>query len=465
MKHIFNGFYSLNDEEKNRNIWSARDTIFIFDTNCLLNLYRCEDATRDDILSVMKKLSDRIWLPFFVCLEYQKNRRDVIIESIENLNLIRDSLKSISTSVLASLSKGKVKKYLYNSLSDSIHALKDDITPLIENFINEHIDPRIEGKEQIAQKDVIREHIDSIVRDNCGNLPSAEWIKTVNQLGEYRFENQIPPGFMDSSKTGKKFYLNLEFEEKYGDLYIWREIIERSKTETVNNVIFICDDNKRDWWYEKKGITHGALESLQTEIYSETGIANFKLLNQATFLHDAQKYIPNINIDSKSLKEIQEIYEIDEIQHYTHEDEIEDSSSSFNEYIREFNTLSPNPYSRRYTTTDGKAGSVCIHFKYAQSTLGKLNSSKDKLRATLNHVKPKIEGQPKIFSKLLVRYYTVLEELTTYINILIDKIENAYEENKDVIAIDTTLMDDIDLSLFECNHLIKLLLNSPSSDN
>jgi hypothetical protein len=309
VKKLFCGFYSLNDENIVKDIWNSNKTVFIFDTNCLLNLYRCEDKTRDDILSVMTRLSNKIWLPFFVCLEYQKNRRTVISESISSLNQISKSLDSVVTSITDSLSAGKVKKHLYNSLSDDIHSLQGEIKPLIEKFIQEHIEPRISSKTKIDKKDIIRDEIDKLVADRCGSPPSKEWISEINSKGDYRYSNEIPPGFLDAGKKGKKHYNGLEFEEKYGDLYIWMEIVEKCVEDEIENVIFICDDNKNDWWYEKKGITHGPLESLQTEIHAKSNVKNFKLLNQATFLRDAQKYLSDINIDLESLKEVQDISE------------------------------------------------------------------------------------------------------------------------------------------------------------
>lgn len=47
--------------------------VIVLDTNILLNLYRYSEATRDDILSAMEKLKDRLWMPYQVGLEYFNN--------------------------------------------------------------------------------------------------------------------------------------------------------------------------------------------------------------------------------------------------------------------------------------------------------------------------------------------------------------------------------------------------------
>ena len=95
VKSTFSGFYSTSNDTL-QDIWNSGATLFVFDTNCLLNLYRCEDHTREDILNVMNELSDRIWIPFQVGLEYQRNRRTVIEESINSLKKIKEELQGLS---------------------------------------------------------------------------------------------------------------------------------------------------------------------------------------------------------------------------------------------------------------------------------------------------------------------------------------------------------------------------------
>ncbi|WP_212738187.1 PIN-like domain-containing protein, partial [Escherichia coli] len=81
MKSTFLGFYSTPTESL-ADIWLDDSTLFVFDTNCLLNLYRCEDHTREDIIKVMKAVAPRTWIPFQVGFEFQRNRRVVIEDSI-----------------------------------------------------------------------------------------------------------------------------------------------------------------------------------------------------------------------------------------------------------------------------------------------------------------------------------------------------------------------------------------------
>lgn len=71
-----------------------------------------------------------------------------------------------------------------------------------------------------------------------------EWLETLKE-GELRYRFKIPPGFNDDNKCGV---------EKFGDLFIWKEILKLPTIRNVRHVIFITNDEKDDWWTkDKKG--------------------------------------------------------------------------------------------------------------------------------------------------------------------------------------------------------------------
>jgi predicted nucleic acid-binding protein len=307
MKSTFFGFYSIK-EETLKNIWRDDSTLFVFDTNCLLNLYRCEDHTRDDILNVMSKISSRTWIPFQVGLEYQRNRRTVIEESVNSLDKIKKELEKIYIQNI--ISSSGIQRHLYNNLSDEITELQESLKKPIDEYITKKIAPRIESKKLISEHDNIRERIDSIIEDRVGAVPEQSIIEKINEEGKIRYASKQAPGFMDDVKKEVSFFSKVELQDKYGDLYLWKEIIVKAKSEDIKNVIFVCDDNKNDWWYKKSGKTHGVLESLKTEICLEADLENFKIVSQLTFLHEAKSYLDDINIRPSSFKEVEELSQV-----------------------------------------------------------------------------------------------------------------------------------------------------------
>ena len=304
MKTKFPGYYST-PEESLSEIWSSESTLFVFDTNCLLNLYRCEEQTREDILKVMETIANRIWIPFQVGLEFQKNRRVIINSSIESLENIKEALTNIYMQNM--LDHGKVKRALYNKLSDGISKLQDSLKKPIDSFIESEIDTRIKSKQTISSHDFIRDAIDKIIGVNIGDIPTQEAIDEIDKEGEQRYLKKIPPGFKDSTKKDITYHSGIAFQDKFGDLYLWKELITKAGDEHIKNVVLISDDTKDDWLFKYKNTTHGPLESLKTEICQQSKIENFKLINQFTFLNEAKKYLENVNVSDESLEEIENL--------------------------------------------------------------------------------------------------------------------------------------------------------------
>lgn len=307
MKEKFKGFYSPKSDQTDL-VWNSPNTMFIFDANCLLNLYKCEPQTRDDIFAVMEAISGRSWFPFQTCFEYQRGRVTVINESIKKIKEIKDTLKKIGVNTENALSDNGVKIHLYTRLAAELKDFQETINKPLNDFINTKIDPRLDIAISISDRDIIRDRIDSIVQDRCGDKPTQEKITSLNDEGVLRYESLTPPGFNDAKKTATSQFAGVTFEDKYGDLYLWKEVLEKSSQEDIKNVILVTDDQKSDWWYiPEKRKPKGPLEQLQTEIYMNSNIDCFKLLTQSSFLEEAKIYLKDIKINDESVKEIQSI--------------------------------------------------------------------------------------------------------------------------------------------------------------
>ena len=72
-------------------LWET--AVFVFYANVLLNLYRYQSSTRDDLIKVLKKLSDRIWIPYHVGLEFGRNRLNVIAEQKKRFSEVRNAVE------------------------------------------------------------------------------------------------------------------------------------------------------------------------------------------------------------------------------------------------------------------------------------------------------------------------------------------------------------------------------------
>ena len=167
----------------------------------------------------------------------------------------------------------------------------------------------------VRSHDVIREKLNELIAGKVGPPPEKQtWLSEIYKEGEERFKNKIPPGYKDFNKSKSEdscfVYDGLKYERQYGDLILWKQLIEKAKDTKVKNVIFVTDDSKEDWWYildsrGKKQI--GPHANLQSEIYRECRLDLFHMYNTSTFLESGKKIL-NIGVHDSSIKDANTIF-------------------------------------------------------------------------------------------------------------------------------------------------------------
>ncbi|HEY9189808.1 MAG TPA: PIN-like domain-containing protein [Sulfurovum sp.] len=342
MKNQFKGFYSPSTHNY-KSMWESDKTLFVFDTNVLLNLYAYTKDTRKDFFKIMDKVSDRIWLPYHVGLEYQKNRLSIIKIEKSIFNQINKYIENIEK--VSSLEKIKELK---------LHQRFPELESETENMVKKiHDTLKIYKKEVVSvnklQPDVrshdkIRTVIDTLFEEKVGEKPeNQEWLDKLYKEGEKRYSNKFPPGYEDEKekKDHKSFsYDGLNYIPMYGDLIIWKQIIEKAENSEYENLIFITDDVKEDWWYiiDSNGTKRiGARAELREEICNQTDINNFEILNTTMFLEDGNKFL-DTTITSDSINETKKKFE-NERDKYRTISEIADRYTELEKYISKTSSL------------------------------------------------------------------------------------------------------------------------------
>ena len=90
----------------------------------------------------------------------------------------------------------------------------------------------------------------------------------------------------DEDKTSKKEKETFEIKiRKYGDLFIWKEILSIANGADGNKVLFITNDVKEDWWIlkgEQKEVVRMRDELLE-EYVAIVGNDNIEFMNLSKF--------------------------------------------------------------------------------------------------------------------------------------------------------------------------------------
>lgn len=312
MKEKFKAFYELSEQELSE-IWSNDETIIIFDTNILLSLYEYSQDTQDEFFKIFQVVKDNIWIPFHVALEYQRGRLYVIRKeklSLTKFNTKLDSIKSTVTDEFSSFDFESKHPDLF-SIEEKF---RKDICSLVDSFKTEVA--KVDETQPCAKEyDNIRAKLDSLLEGKVGEEPEEAWVLQVSKQGATRYEHKTPPGYMDANKDGSSFiHNNIRYEGKFGDLIIWKQILEYLKSaSSVKNVIFITNDTKEDWCniLDLNGVKHriGTRPELKSEMYKETEVDSFMMYNANEFLTAVKKY-RSVDVEDKAIEETKHVFEI-----------------------------------------------------------------------------------------------------------------------------------------------------------
>lgn len=309
MKNEFIGFYMPNEKEL-KAAWRSEKTKFIFDTNVLLKLYSYQPNTLSDFFSILKKLGDKIWIPHQVGLEFQNRRLDIKAKEKQKFSELEkqlDEILKVENKINQLFLKGR-----FPNLDAATENLFNDIRKLVDGYKNT-LNQCNESQPNIRSHDSIREKIDDCFKGKVGSPFSQEDLEKIYEDGEKRYENKIPPGFKDSTKNPSTdyFYKGVEYKRKFGDLILWKQIIEKAKDENIKNVIFITDDEKEDWWYiakENGDKAIGPLANLTHEIIENAKIDLFHMYNTSAFFQAAKEFT-SVEVQDVSIDEIRLIHE------------------------------------------------------------------------------------------------------------------------------------------------------------
>ena len=288
-------------DEKEEILWEK--AIVVFDSSALLDIYFLPISARTKIYSeIFDKLPERLWIPSHVEFEYLKNRENSISNPIsEKYDPLKQKIKKFDSIGKSELLKRieeisretqKDDKHPYIEQS-GINAFKKNIEDFILQIktFEETVIKQIEEAEKevlsVKETDDVLNALEKSFK--VGREYSFDEIIEITKEGKHRYEYKIPPGYGDYYNKEKKG------TQIFGDLIIWKQILEFSK-EAKQPIIFITNDIKKDedWCYLDKKATEDRIYSPREELIKEikdfSGI-DFWMYNLPQFLYNANKYL------------------------------------------------------------------------------------------------------------------------------------------------------------------------------
>lgn len=277
MRNTIKEYIELSEDEK-KALWKS--ATFVFDTNVFLNLYRYSIKTKSQLIAAFSELQPRIWMPYQVALEFCKNRYEVMNDADKRF----EKLQTLSSNLIEDY-----KKELRIESND------EDLLNL-NHYVKDWLEKKKKSNYQTYSiaKDEIFESILDLFENRVGQPFTIEEKSKIEKEGLDRYKKHIPPGYKDDVKQ----------DNKYGDLFIWKEILNFAKLKQVD-IIYVTHDQKDDWWNRIAGKTIGPRAELRREFYDFTN-KKFHMYSMKSFLSFLEEE-QSSKIDKATIDEIASI--------------------------------------------------------------------------------------------------------------------------------------------------------------
>ena len=252
--------------------------LIVLDTNIILELYRQPANISLDVISALKKIKDCIFIPRQVYDEYIRNYREICGKERKKYQKVKKEL-SESTRKLQEDIDSKISEYRKHNYTDitklqsDLYQKIEEIQNTINNFEHGH-ETEIQLNIDFLENDKVKEFVDFLETE--GRIGADILFSTrlsILHEGQIRFDNLIPPGYMDREKIG---------QDKYGDLFVWKSILAIAKEKNAN-IIFVCNDTKEDWWKKDKEIPVNLRDELVREFKEVNPFLDIQFLTLEKF--------------------------------------------------------------------------------------------------------------------------------------------------------------------------------------
>ena len=269
MKDEFPGWYAKTPEDL-KALWE--NAVFVPDTNILLHLIRHSANVRVQLAAVFERKKDALWIPYQVGEEFQRRRLDVQQQTKDAYDKLTEEMTSA-----VKQARNKLNQYRAHPVID----FERELTAL-DVYLADFEKRMTEAKSKHPTEELATsfQSVTELFAGRIGAKPTEERLAAIRKGGEERYAKKIPPGFEDAKKGG-------DGGDKYGDLIIWKEMIEKAKTDK-RPIIFVTDDGKSDWWHIHHGKKLGPHPYLVEEFLTATG-QQFHIYELPQFLrHSAE---------------------------------------------------------------------------------------------------------------------------------------------------------------------------------
>ncbi|WP_301120581.1 PIN domain-containing protein [Mycolicibacterium fortuitum] len=260
-----------------------------FDTNALLQLYRVNRQERDDILDVISRVKDRLFIPYQVALEFQRNRLKVVHDTASAYDKILGKI-TLPQDVLNGIRDSKLKKQVQSVFADATKVLKDGLAELRKEHAL--------SLEEARKDDPVLKALDGLLGSgSIGSAPSNDELKQRRAIATQRIKDGIPPGFADAKDK----------PDPTGDYLIWHELLHHVG-QSDRPLLFVTNDERKGDWYREPvgGQPLGPLPALVAEMRIASPSHAYHQVPLSTLLRLANEHL-GASVERSTIKTVESI--------------------------------------------------------------------------------------------------------------------------------------------------------------
>jgi ribosomal protein L29 len=287
MKSVLPEWYGHDDETIKQIITSG--TIAL-DANAMLDLYRVGKNQREQIISVLEAVRDRIFVPYQAALEFHQNR---LSTAGTNVSVYEKILGTIDVDLKVEYLNKLRDPRLKVEVREIVDAAAQDLKAKLAGLRDEHAIPF----EDIKKNDPVLKALDELLDDQVlGKRPSTEDLKKLKATAQERYKDLIPPGYLDAKTK----------DDPTGDYLIWAELLEHAKT-SKRPLLFVTSDKKEDWYRAPvRGQSLGPRVELIAEMRSVSKDQPYHQVPLDLFLDLANAYL-DTSVERETIETVRSI--------------------------------------------------------------------------------------------------------------------------------------------------------------
>ncbi|MEU8154493.1 PIN-like domain-containing protein [Micromonospora sp. NPDC048986] len=285
----FEGYRVVTTAEKRQALTAA---LVAVDANVLLNLYRYNPRTTNDLLAVLDKLGDRLVVPHQAILEFHRNRLKAIGNPEQANNDARTALDKSQQAALRALDSWSKQVALDESQLQHLHADVGQIFDKLRTAVDGAAPDRVHPSTPTDEDPVLHRLTDLLDGKVLARPDDGRWSALIDE-GKQRVADMVPPGYLDAEKSDQNP------EGAAGDFLVYIQACEEAKTRQLDLVI-VTNDEKEDWWWRRGGDLIGPRQEMTREFFDLTGHRLF-LMRPSDLLDHSDAL--NVQVNPNSAKD------------------------------------------------------------------------------------------------------------------------------------------------------------------